>query len=273
VTLLYFANPGGIRSPVRAAMRSSPWLGAIMSPRQRNAFPPATFYCVDNNCGPGKTGQPGRFYPGDSAYLGYLMHLADQEHLEAGAVSAAEVSDYRADPDRHWRAFAAAPDVLGDAAATLRRSAPMLTMISEYTCFRAALVAQNGLEHLPVPWDDFSVLFLGGSKECTGCRYVHPPDRSTRPRCPSCCRPLTEWKLGRAAAELTAEARARGKWVHMGRVNSWRRLQAAARMGCQSADGTYLTRGPGKNLPRLLAWLEDVNDDRPRQGELWNLAA
>ena len=57
-----------------------------------------------------------------------------------------------------------------------------------------------------------------------------------------------------------AEAKAHGKWVHMGRVNSLKRLQYAAAIGCDSADGTYLTFGPAKNLPRLLGWLAEVNN-------------
>ncbi len=35
-------------------------------------------------------------------------------------------------------------------------------------------------------------------------------------------------------------AKRRGKWVHMGRVNSHRRLRYAATIGCDSADGTVL---------------------------------
>ena len=45
----------------------------------------------------------------------------------------------------------------------------------------------------------------------------------------------------------------RGKWVHMGRVNSTRRIRYAASIGCDSVDGTkwvrwrdrYLTDGRG----------------------------
>jgi hypothetical protein len=33
-------------------------------------------------------------------------------------------------------------------------------------------------------------------------------------------------------------------------------------MGCDSADGTFLTFGPDVNLPRLLAWLERA-DEKP----------
>jgi EAL domain-containing protein (putative c-di-GMP-specific phosphodiesterase class I) len=99
--------------------------------------------------------------------------------------------------------------------------------------YPAALAAQNGLEHLPVPWNEFDVLFLGGD---------------------------TDWKIGQHARRLTAEAKARGKSVHMGRVNSRRRLQIAAHMGCDSADGTYLAHAPDQNLPRLLDWLKELSD-------------
>ncbi|MFB9854808.1 hypothetical protein ACFFMR_30960 [Micromonospora andamanensis] len=69
----------------------------------------------------------------------------------------------------------------------------------------------------------------------------------------------TGWKLGPAAADLAAEARARGLTVHMGRVNSLRRLRHAAAIGCHSADGTCLVYAPRHQLPRLLSWLDEVN--------------
>lgn len=40
----------------------------------------------------------------------------------------------------------------------------------------------------------------------------------------------------------------------MGRVNSERRYRYALAIGCDSADGTYLTFGPDQNLPDVLAW-------------------
>jgi hypothetical protein len=129
----------------------------------------------------------------------------------------------------------------------------------------AAYVAQNGQERLPVPWHDFSVLFLGGSVECAPCPYVRPVTDFEQAWCPSCGWPLAEWKLGPAARELTAEARARGKWVHMGRANSRQRMRYAVEIGCDSADGTYLTKAPDKNLPRLLAWVREID----RQIPLW----
>ena len=127
--------------------------------------------------------------------------------------------------------FAVAPDVVGDAAATLEKSAPWLPQIRALG-YPVAFVAQDGLEVLPVPWDDFDALFIGGS---------------------------TKWKLGHHAREIAAEAKRRGKWVHMGRVNSERRFRYAAAIGCDSADGTYLTFGPDVNLPKLLSWTR-LND-------------
>ncbi len=112
--------------------------------------------------------------------------------------------------------FAAAPDVVGDAVETLKLAAKMYQAVRGLG-FRVALVGQNGLENLAVPWDDFDAFFIGGS---------------------------TEWKLGPQAAALVEEAKRRGKWVHMGRVNSLRRMQYAESIGCDSADGTVLKHDP-----------------------------
>ena len=69
----------------------------------------------------------------------------------------------------------------------------------------------------------------------------------------------TGWKLGPAAGRLAQQARQHGLWVHMGRVNSLRRLRYAHSIGCHSADGTCLAFCPDLHLPRLLAWLADLN--------------
>lgn len=89
--------------------------------------------------------------------------------------------------------------------------------------------------------------------------------RPERTECPHCHRLLAEWKLGAGARHLTTEAKRRGKWRHMGRVNSGERLRRADAMGCDSADGNYVRFGPDINLPKLLGWLRAVND----QGVLW----
>jgi hypothetical protein len=127
--------------------------------------------------------------------------------------------------------FATAPDVVGDAEATMVKSLPMFPLLRAEG-YRAALVAQDGLEDIDVPWDEFDCLFIGGT---------------------------TQWKLSEAAYQLAVEAENRGKWTHMGRVNSWRRLKAAAVSGYDSADGTYLVFGPDFLLPKLNAWLDALN--------------
>jgi hypothetical protein len=48
--------------------------------------------------------------------------------------------------------------------------------------------------------------------------------------------------LGPEVEQVVAEARQRGIWVHMGRVNSLRRLAYAASIGCDSIDGTQWVR-------------------------------
>jgi hypothetical protein len=163
--------------------------------------------------------------------------------IPAGRVWAADTGCYGA-PHRHsddgyltwlqrWSGsadrclFATAPDVVGNAAATLERSMPMLGRIRE-AGYPAALVAQDGLESLDAPWDTFDCLFIGGT---------------------------TTWKLSDHAIRLMAEAKACGKWVHVGRVNSKRRFQWCRSHGADSADGTFVAFGPDVNIPRLHRWL------------------
>lgn len=120
--------------------------------------------------------------------------------------------------------FVTAPDVVADAAATLQRFCPWSREIRA-AGLPVALVAQDGLQRLPVPWDDLDALFVGGS---------------------------TAWKLSVHAALLVGEANRRGKWTHMGRVNSARRMAWAAAVGCDSVDGTSYVRFTDRHLPAAL---------------------
>ena len=80
--------------------------------------------------------------------------------------------------------------------------------------------------------------------------------------------PLAEWKLSEAASRLAEEGLRLRKGVHMGRVNSRKRSLAAATMGCTSADGTYVARGPDINLPKAMRWQREIRE----QGVLWEPA-
>lgn len=129
--------------------------------------------------------------------------------------------------------FAVAPDVVGDAEATLRRSLPFLWVI-ETLGFSPAFVTQDGCRSELVPWGQFGTLFVGGTDA---------------------------WKFSDASCALIAEAKGRGVPVHMGRVNTWERLLRCERVEVDSADGTYLKYGPDVNFPTLLGWLDKLNPD------------
>jgi hypothetical protein len=204
----YYATASG--PAVREAMRAGR-LGMIATPASGNRIEPGIDWIADNAAYTGR-------YPGDDRYLTWLT--ARTVH-------------------RGRCGFAAAPDVVGDAAATWARSRPMLPRIRALG-YPAALVAQDGLEHLDVDWTAFDALFLGGT---------------------------TAWKLGPAAARLAARARTHGLHVHLGRVNSLRRLRYAAAIGCHSADGTFLAYGPGRNLPTLLRWLTELDASPHRKDD------
>lgn len=217
-------------------------IGMIATPAEGRSPEDARWWAADNGCF-------GKGYPGDTEWLAWL-------------------SSHAAHADRCL--FATAPDVVGDAAATLARSASWLPRIRA-AGYPAALVAQNGLTVEDTPWDTFDVLFLGGSAECLPCGYVKPITDRQRTVCPTCGRLLREWKLAPAAAQLALAAKYRGKWVHMGRVNTYRRWRYAEYIGCDSVDGTTLAIGPDKNLAVVHGWADQLglftaDDDRQGAG-------
>lgn len=204
-------------------------LDQITTPASQNLLEPGTTWCADN-------GIYSNAYPGDGQYLRWLAGLPDPARCR----------------------FAVAPDVVADHDATLQRSWPMLRRIRDVGV-PVALCAQNRATADDMPWDYIDVVFLAGIVECVPCGFLPELADLPIPVCPV-GHPMTEWKVGAAAAAITVEAKTRGKWVHMGRVNTLGRMQTAKRMGCDSADGTFLAYGPDQNLPRLLSWLcEPVN--------------
>ena len=158
-------------------------------------------------------------------------------------------------PEAHDRAlFATAPDVFdpvamkGDPRATLERSAPYFDRIRD-AGMPVALVAQDGLEDMmdEIPWDDFDTLFLGGSDDFK-LGYFHEKKSTGYP----------VYLRGNGASErwalLMNEALERGKDIHVGRSNSYARLNWGYQIGANSADGTLLAFGPEKNLERIKKW-------------------
>jgi hypothetical protein len=115
--------------------------------------------------------------------------------------------------------------------ATWERSKDVLPLIRELG-YKAALCAQDGIDKLDINWDSFDVFFVGGTDS---------------------------FKLAESTYELAAEAKRRGKRIHMERVNSARRFRAANISRYDSVDGTFLCFGPDKNLPRLESWLNHAD--------------
>jgi hypothetical protein len=117
-----------------------------------------------------------------------------------------------------------APDVVGDAEATLKRF-KLWRQTLRYFNVPIAYVLQDGQEGFTVPWDDITAVFVGGS---------------------------TFWKLSSYAAALCRESKERGKWVHMGRVNTVKRLQVARSFMCDSVDGSSFCTFRDKYIPLVL---------------------
>jgi hypothetical protein len=216
-------------------------LDQITTPASQNLLEPGTTWCADN-------GIYSRAYPGDRQYLRWLNTL----------------------PDPDLCRFAVAPDVVADHHATLERSWPMLRPIRQ-AGLPVALCAQNGAQPDDLPWDYIDVVFLAGIVECVPCGFVPAVTDLPQELCPD-GHPLTEWKTGAVAQAITFEAKRRGLWVHMGRVNTRNRLLRAKAMGVDSADGTYLAYGPDQNLPSLLAWLCEPVTQATTQPALFDLA-
>ncbi len=181
-------------------------LGIMIQPRMGNAVGAldGRWFAVDNDC----FAQGDRFEP--EVWLRFLDKLRQY---------------------RTTALFATAPDVVGDADATLLRSVPWFKSIKDRQ-YPVAFVTQDGCNTSLIPWQDIDWLFVGGS---------------------------TAWKLSDESWGLVREAKDKGKRVHVGRVNSLKRLRLCADHGADSADGTFLKYGPKVNWPRLVNWLDTLN--------------
>lgn len=120
----------------------------------------------------------------------------------------------------------ACPDKVADAKTTLEMFGEWQEEVQ--AAGPVAFVGQDGQEDLAVPWDRFSCFFVGGS---------------------------TAWKLSAAAADIISEAKQRGKWVHMGRVNTLRRLRTAHDLGCDSVDGSSFSRWGNHHIEKALRFM------------------
>lgn len=122
--------------------------------------------------------------------------------------------------------FATVPDCVGDAAATAvlwDQWSPLVINAG----LPAAWVAQDGSNEEDIPITA-SAVFIGGS---------------------------TEFKFSQAAQQISKTAKARGMWVHVGRVNTMRRLRYCQSIGADSVDGTKWNRFKDAYLHQALSFL------------------
>jgi hypothetical protein len=108
-------------------------------------------------------------------------------------------------------AFVAMPDVVADA----RRTLELFDFFEDKVAnVPRALVAQDGQENLPIPWDKLSAVFIGGTDA---------------------------FKDGPGALAIAKAAKILNKWVHVGRVNSVARIRRWKKIA-DSCDGSGLSR-------------------------------
>jgi hypothetical protein len=118
----------------------------------------------------------------------------------------------REDERRHLCRFVAVPDVVGSARRTLEVFDHWVNLIAQWPL---ALVAQDGQDDLPIPWEFIVAVFIGGT---------------------------TNFKESDAAIQIIKAAKAMSKWVHVGRVNDPNRFAAFKALGADSVDGSGIAR-------------------------------
>lgn len=126
--------------------------------------------------------------------------------------------------------FVVLPDKVSDARETLRLYLKWQEIVREDLGLPGAFVLQDGIEGAGVPWDLTEAIFIGGT---------------------------THFKLSGIVRRLAQEAKERGKWLHMGRVNTPDRAFYARSIGCDSFDGSQWGRFPERDLDELVMILQD----------------
>lgn len=104
--------------------------------------------------------------------------------------------------------FVTIPDIVGNARRTLEIWKERDRFARHW---RKALVAQDGIEDLDIPWNELDAIFIGG---------------------------WDGWKDSRAVIDIVKTAKTLGVHVHVGRVNTHRRYMRFYEAGADTCDGT-----------------------------------
>jgi len=97
--------------------------------------------------------------------------------------------------------------------------------------WRVALVAQDGMEDLEIPWDEMDAVFIGGGDP---------------------------WKDSKASQDIVKTAVILGLWVHVGRVNTPKRFDLFSELGADSCDGSGVAM-----YDHMLEKIERRNEPKP----------
>ena len=124
--------------------------------------------------------------------------------------------------------FVAAPDVVADYQATLDNFNIWSCVISNMN-YPLAIVLQDGATIKNTPWQDIQAVFVGGS---------------------------TDWKLGEEARHLIHYAKNNNLWVHVGRVNSIKRLRYCKENNVDSVDGLAFAKYNKTYVDKAIRFLE-----------------
>lgn len=122
--------------------------------------------------------------------------------------------------------WVACPDVVGDSDETLKRFKNYEPRIRSLG-YNLAYVLQDGVTLDKVPFSDISAVFVGGT---------------------------TDFKLSDTAYEICKIAVDKNKLVHIGRVNSIKRIERFLSVA-DSFDGLSFSYYSKSRLPNVLRWL------------------
>jgi len=126
--------------------------------------------------------------------------------------------------------FVCLPDIVGDA----QRTSELFQVFKSTTNgFNRALVLQDGIEHVSIPWDDIKAIFIGGTDA---------------------------FKFSPIAVRAAKTAKMLGKWVHVGRVNTASRVRNWLDLA-DSLDGS----GISMYDHMLVDVLAQIKDEHPQQ--------
>ncbi len=142
----------------------------------------------------------------------------------------------REERNRNNCLFVTVPDVVGDARRTMEIWKRRHHFVRHWPL---ALVAQNGIEDMEIPWDEFECLFIGGKDP---------------------------WKDSQAVVDIVKTAKILRKHVHVGRVNNYRCWSHFNEIGADTCDGSGVAK-----YSHMLEKIEEMHAQAPKEPLFENL--